>query len=516
MTDILQAVHDDPQHRPLSPWTWLIAAVVLAFYLATARGYGIFRDELYYLACSEHLGLGYVDQPPLIAWITWAVRHTFGTSLLALRALPAAAAATTVLTAAWIARSLGGGRFAQPLAALCVAVAPVYLSLFTFLSMNAFDVLLWTLALAVLIRVLDDGRPALWIAFGAVVGIGLENKLSMLFLGFGVVVGLLLTPARRHLRTPWPWLGGLTAAVLFLPHVMWQVSHGWPTLQFIRNATTNKNLPLSPLEFLTSQVIGLNPAAAIVWIAGLGSLLVAAWARRWRALAWAYLAILAVMVLQRAKPYYLSPIYPVLFAAGAVALERASAERRRWLRPAVAVAVVLVGAAVAPLAKPLLPEDALVAYARALHQGPSTDEHHKLGRLGQFFADMHGWSELARSVARVVDALPPADRARVCIFGQNYGEAGAIDHFGPALGLPRAISGHNSYWLWGPRGCDGAVVVVIGGEREGLDRVFTSVEAAGVHMAADVMPYEDDLTIWVCRDPQVPIEQLWPQVRHYD
>jgi hypothetical protein len=507
--------HDLEHRQSLTPWAWLIGAAAFVFFLATARGYGIFRDELYYLACSEHLGLGYVDQPPLIAWITWAVRHTLGTSLLALRALPAAAAAATILTSAWIARELGGGRFAQSLTALCVAAAPIYLALFTILSMNAFDVLIWSLALAVLVRLLGSDRPHLWLAFGVLVGIGLENKLSVLFLGFGVVVGLLLTPARRHLRTPWPWLGGLIAAVLLAPHVLWQVSHGWPTLEFIRNATENKNLPVSPLDFLGSQVLGLNPAAALVWIAGLGALLAAAWARRWRAIGWAYLAILAVMVFQRGKPYYLSPVYPVLFAAGAVVLERASAERRRWLRPAVAVVVILVSAAVAPLAKPLLPEDALVAYARALGEGPSTDERHELGRLGQFFADMHGWRELALSVATVVDALPPADRARVCIFGQNYGEAGAIDHFGPTLGLPKAISGHNSYWLWGPRGCDGSVVVVIGGDRDGVERVFGSVEAAGVHHAEDVMPYENDLTIWLCREPRIPIEQLWPQVKHY-
>ena len=506
----------DLERQSLTPWAWLIAAAAFVFFMATARGYGIFRDELYYLACSEHLGFGYVDQPPMTAWITWAVRHTLGTSLLALRALPAAAAAATILASAWIARELGGGRFAQGLTALCVAAAPAYLSLFTFLSMNAFDILLWALALGVLVRLLASDRPRLWLAFGALVGIGLENKLSMLFLGFGVVVGLLLTPARRQLRTPWPWLGGLIAAVLFAPHVLWQVAHGWPTLEFIRNATENKNLPLSPLDFLGSQVLGLNPAAAVVWIAGLGALLAAAWARRWRTIGWAYLAILAVMVLQRGKAYYLSPVYPVLFAAGAVVLERVSARRAKWLRAAVPALVLVVGVVVAPLSKPLLAEDALVPYSKALGRSPSTDERHELGRLGQFFADMHGWPELAQSVAGVVDALPPADRARVCIFGQNYGEAGAIDHFGPALGLPKAISGHNSYWLWGPRGCDGSVVVVIGGDREGVERVFASVEAAGIHHAEDVMPYENDLTLWVCREPRIPIEQLWPQVRHYN
>jgi len=506
----------DPQHGPLSPWAWVVAGVAFLFFLATAHGYGIFRDELYYLACSEHVGLGYVDQPPLIAWITWIVRHTLGTSLLALRAVPAAALGATILAAAWTARELGGGRFAQGLTAVCVAVAPIYLALFTILSMNAFDVLLWTLALAILVRTLGSDRPRLWLAFGAVVGIGLENKLSVLFLGFGVVVGLLLTPARRHLRTPWPWLGGLLATLLFAPHVGWQVTHGWPTLEFIRNATAHKNLPLSPLEFLGAQLLGLNPAAAPLWIAGLAALLLAAWARPWRALGWAYLAVLAVMLLQHAKPYYLSPVYPVLLAAGAVTVERASLARRRWLRPAAVTVVILVGAVVAPLAKPLLPEDTLVAYAHALGRAPSSDERQRLGRLDQFFADMHGWPELARSVARVVDALPPADRARVCIYAQNYGEAGAIDLFGPALGLPKAISGHNSYWLWGPRGCDGSVVVVIGGGRDGLDRVFASVEPAGVHHAKDVMPYENDLTIWVCREPKVPIEQLWPEVRHYN
>lgn len=248
----------------LSRWYVLpLTAGTLAavFHLLTAAtdDFGLFRDELYYIACSERLGLGYVDHPPLMAWLTRFGRVVLGDSMLALRVLPALAAGGTVLCTAMTTRAMGGHRQAQALAATAAAVAPVYLANFGRVSMNAYDVLIWSAAAWVLVRNLRDGDGRGWVVFGVLAGVGLLNKLSVLFLGFGLVVGLLLTFDRRRLTDRQLWLGGLVAAALFLPHVVWQVANGWPTLEFMQNAILNKTLPLAPATFLGEQILMMNP-----------------------------------------------------------------------------------------------------------------------------------------------------------------------------------------------------------------------------------------------------------------
>lgn len=493
---------------------WVLAAFTLLFHLVTIRGYGIFRDELYYLACSEHLDWGYVDHPPLIAWITAAARAVLGDSLPAIRFLPALAAAITVWLVAATARELGGGRFAQTLAGLAAMLAPIYVGLASFLSMNAYDILVWALCFFVLARLFRTGNSRLWLAFGAAAGVGLENKISVLFLGFGVVVGLLLSRRWEVFKDRWFWLGGLLTGALFLPHVLWQIANGWPTPEFMDNARRLKMVAFSPGGFLAEQVLLAGPASLLLWLAGLAYLLSNRDARPFRPLGWAYLAALAVVLASQGKPYYVAPAYTVLFAAGGVALERWTAGRR-FLKPALVALFLLLSVPALPLAKPILPVETYVRYARALGMTPGSDERHEMGRLPQFFADMHGWRELAETVAQVHRALPPEERAEACIFGNNYGQAGAIDFFGPALGLPKAISGHNSYFLWGPRDCSGEVILVIGGGREDLARLFASVEEGAVFTCKDCMPYENGKRIWIARGLRQPLAQVWPEAKSY-
>jgi len=495
---------------------WLLAIATTMFHVLTSGRGGIFRDELYYLACSEHLGFGYVDQPPFAALVTWFARHVFGDSLHGLRLLPAVAAGATVLLTAAMTRRLGGGRYAQTLAAWLTALAPAYVSSFGYLSMNAFDVLFWAAALCVLIRILVDDTPRMWLVFGLIAGLGLQNKLSMAFLGIGVAAGLLLSRSWHHLRNRWLWLGGGVALLVFMPHVAWQAVHGWPVREFMANAMGEKNVALSPLGYLQMWAMQMNPAAVPVALAGLALLLVLPAGRPWRALGWASIVIVVLLMSQRTKPYYLSPLYTLLFASGSVVLARVAARPRwGWLR---AATVALCGASaipVAPFAKPLLASEDYVAYSARLGIAPRAEENHDMGRLPQFFADRIGWPELAATVAQVFATLTPEEREHACIFGHNYGQAGAIDFYGPALGLPKAISGHNSYFLWGPRGCRGDVVVVIDGDRDDLEEVFESVALATVYTCQDCMPYENDKPIWVCRRLRLPFESLWPRVRSY-
>ncbi len=496
----------------------LLALSTSAAHIATSSdSWGIFRDELYYVACSKHLDFGYVDHPPLVALLTWFARTLFGDSLTSLRLFPALAAGGTVFLTVLIARRMGGGMYAGELAGLLTAFAPIYIANFGFLSMNAFDILLWTAAIWCLVALIDSGEPRFWIAFGIVTGLGLQNKISMLFLGFGAVVGMFLSSGWRPFLNRWFWLAGAIAIGLFLPHLIWQVQNDWPTVEFMRNATQEKNLPISPIEFLAEQVMLMGPAVAAVALAGLVFCFATKEGKRWRALGWTFATVALVLILQRGKPYYLSPAYTMLFASGAVAVERlADAGGWRWLRPVAIALIVACGIAFAPLAKPLLPVATHVRYTEMLGMAPGTDERKAVVRLSQFFADRLGWRELAALVAQVHASLPAPDRERACVYGQNYGHAGAIDYFRREFPLPPAIAGHNSYWMWGPSGCSGEVVIMIGGEREDHEQAFEAVERVALYTCEDCMPYEDDKPIFVARRLRAPLSQIWTNTKHYD
>ena len=492
-----------------------LAAILL--HLPFLERYGWFRDELYYVVCGLHPAFGYVDHPPLVAWIARAVWEISGESHAALRLLSVLTGAAVVFLTGWTAREMGGGRFAQGLAAVCALTAPVYLFMFHTFSMNPFDVLFWTLGAFVVARILRTGNGRLWLLFGLVTGLGLLNKHSILFFGFGVAVGLLLTPERRHLRKPWIWLGGAIAAALALPHVLWQIRNGWPTAEFIHNATTYKNVALSPLAFLIEQVMQMDPFAAVVWVGGLGWLLLGRSGRPFRLLGWMYVAVFVVLVSQSSKAYYLAPAYPVLFAAGGTATEAGLRRLRQdWLRPILAGALlvlVLAGGSIgAPLVVPILSVPDLIRYQHALGIQPSAGERQRLGDLPQHFADMHGWPEMVAEVARVYHSLPPKEQEKAGIFGQNYGESGAIDVLGRARGLPPATSGHNNYFLWGPQ-ASGEVLIVLGGDEEDNRRACPRLERAGTVRCDHCMPYEDDLPVWICRD--VDLQRLWPELKEY-
>ena len=367
-----------------------------------------------------------------------------------------------------------------------------------------------------IVRILERSESRLWILLGALLGLGLQNKISVLWLGAGLVVGLLVTRDRRWLATRWPWLAGGLSLVIFLPHILWQVRLGWPTLEFIRNATGEKMIDVAPLDFVWGQLTMFGPAVVPLWLGGLVHLFVGD--RRFRLLGWVYVSVFAILLLSgSSRSGYLGPAYTWLFAAGAVAFEGWLARRELRLPREAAVALVLVvGLLLLPFSLPVLPVETYIAYAGALGVGPSTDERKELAELPQGYADMHGWQELVDSVAEVWDALPREDRARAAIFTYNYGNSGAIDYLGRARGLPPSISGHNNYWLWGPRDYTGEVMIVLGGDDGGLRRHFESVERAGTIDCDYCMPYEDNRPIWIARGSHRPLAEVWPEQKHYD
>jgi hypothetical protein len=516
MTDVAAAPRAGPGDR-----LFLLgfAALKLAAHLVVGKGYGYFRDEFYYLACSDHLDWGYVDHPPLSILLLWIGRRLLGDSVVAIRVLPALAGAATVGLAGWMARALGGGRFAQALAMTALLVAPLHLAVGGFFSMNAFDALLWALAACLLIRVLQENRLSHWLILGVVLGLGLLNKISVLWLGLGLLAGLVLTRERRLLLTRGPWLAGAVSLALFLPHVLWQVAHGWPTLEFIRNATTHKMVAMAPVDFLLAQVRLMHPLNVPIWLAGLAYLLAHRVGRRYRLLGIVFLTVLVLLVVNRAsRPGYLGPAYTMLFAAGGVAIEAwlREAPWRRWIRAAALALLVAGGAALAPLALPILPVETYIAYARRLGVAPSTGEKKKIGALPQHYADMFGWDSLVEKLRDVHRALPPGERETAGIFVMNYGEAGAIDLLGRRHGLPLATSGHNNYWLWGPRGYTGQVMIIVGGSEADHREAFERVEVAGVTDCDYCMPYEDGQPIFVARGLRWPLSEVWPRLKHFD
>jgi len=491
------------------------------FFGLTDRGYGMFIDELYYLACARHLAWGFVDHPPLAPALLRLSTAVLGEGRLALRLLPALAGAATVALTGWLAGRFGAGLAGRLLAAAAVALAPLFLVIFGVFSMNAFELLLWLVLAVLLVEIEERDEPRLWLAFGAVAGIALLDKHTVVLLIAGLAVGLVATPARRHLGQRWLWLGAALALLIAAPNLAWQVTHGWPSIEFYRNADLYKNLPTPPLEELELQLFASNPGAAPLWLAGLAALLAGRRWRAWRHLGWAALALLALMVFSgKSRPDRIAGIYPLLFAAGAAGIEvwvrqRWSAAAARWAVAAVAAPLVAIGLWALPLGLPILPPPQLAAWLEA--RGLSFQIERGAGKtaaLPQWFADRTGWPELVADVTAVVERLPPAERRRAVIFAQSYGQAGAVEALGHDL--PPVYANQNTYFLWGPPPRPVTVAVVLGDHRERLEELFEEVEEARVHHCEWCMRWRDDMPIWIVRRPRRPIAELWPTFKHYE
>jgi hypothetical protein len=495
----------------------LFSTVALLIHVLTNGRYGYFRDELYYIACGQHLAFGYVDQPPLSILLLRLSEVLLGSSLFSIRLLPGLAGAATVAVTGLIARELGGRAWAIALACAGTLAALFNLAVGNFFSMNAFEPLFWTGCTYLLVRIINGGSPSLWLWFGALLGLSLENKHSTAFFAAGIFVALLLTPQRRHLASKWVWLGGLISFVIALPNILWQLQHHWPTYELLSNiARSDKNVALSPVEFIVQQIVFMNPGTLPLWLSGLIWSFSSRDGRRYMAVGIIYLVALAEFILLHGKSYYLAPAYPMLFAAGGVAVEHIFATSLKWIKPGLLVLILATGALSAPLALPILPPEKLVAYMQAIGlQLPRTETSHT-SPLPQIFADQFGWEQMVGSVDHVYHHLRAEGEKRAAIFCQNYGEAGAIDFFGPKFGLPPAISGHQNYFLWGPRDWDGEVALVLDTRDDDEREQFGSVEDLGQIVSSPwAMPFERRTHIYLCRDLKSNVREFWPRVKKW-
>jgi hypothetical protein len=496
-----------------------IATASFVLHMIFNNRYGYFRDEFDYIICGRHPAWGYVDQPPLLPILSRIFLAVFGDSLRSVRLLPALSSAALIMLTGIIARELGGRRFAVALSALTVLIAPIYLSGGSLLTSNCdLEVLLWMGCVYFAILAAKRNQPRYWLWFGVIAGIGLQEKYSIAALGFGIVVGLLLTGQRRFLLNKWMWLGGLAALLIFLPNLLWNIAHDWPFVQLMHNIRAdNRDVVLSPWQYFSQQGLLIFPFSAPIWIAGIIALLAAQRFQPYRFLGWAYIACFTVFVVLKGKNYYLAPIYPVYLAAGCILLDDAVDRiRQRWIKPAVVTLLLAGGAVFAPLAMPILPIDQFIPYMKRLPIKVPRNEHsHERAALPQHYADQFGWNEIVAKTAEAWDKIPAADRKDCGIFAQDYGQAGAVDFLGPKYNLPPALSGHQSWWLWGPRGYSGNCLIVLDDRRERLEELFEHVQYLG-NSVPNKYALERELPVYICRGAKFgTLSQVWPSLKKW-
>ncbi|HUI24045.1 MAG TPA: glycosyltransferase family 39 protein [Nitrososphaerales archaeon] len=499
--------------RALTGTTALLVYLALAdfvVHMIFATNYGYFRDELYYIVSgTQHLSLGYVDFPPLIAYVAALLNVISKDSLFSIHVVPALNEALLVFVAGQIARELGGGRRAQLLAAVSTLATFAFLAFGSLFTPDSFDSLWWSLLAYLIVRVVRRGQPKLWVGVGVVVGIGLLTKLTILFFVGALLFSFIVIPsARQYLRSKWLVLGGLLSLAFILPMVYWNSINGWPMLQFYEEFTGDFSGG-GPVSFLTTQLALISFLNLPIVVIGLYFYLRSTEGSRLRPLGLSFVLLLGFMTALDMKVYYLAPVYPMLYAGGAVLVERGSFSkkgvfRRFGSRPYVA-SLVVVAMLLSPIAMPILSPQTVTN-----HYGVSDYQNSPM-------PDRYGWSGLVSNLSTAYDALPAAVKSQACIFTSNYGEASAVNFFGKNLGLPDAISGHNNYYVWGPGTCSGQVLITIGVSLSTMQQVYRNVTTLTTNDCQYCIYYEQVLPIYLCTNPNLTsLASLWPGVRHYD
>jgi 4-amino-4-deoxy-L-arabinose transferase-like glycosyltransferase len=497
------------RHQPAVFITALLVAIVHA---ATAGRYDAQRNELYFLACGWHPDFGYVDQPPLVPLIA-AATQVFGINIWMLRLPATIAAVALVFLAAAFARLLGGGGRAASLAAIAAGIAPGLAGLASHLTTSTFEPIAWTGAAFLLTRAMLREKPSDLVWTGVLAGLAMEAKWGIAVWLVALGIGVIATPARRILAWRQLWLGVAISAILLAPNLIWQWQHGWPFFEVILPHLDSQRNYTGPFwQFEARQAMSMNVLLAPLVAVGMLAPFLDRRLAEARFLSIGFVLTTAFYFLQRGTNYYLFPVYPTMFAVGAVFCERLNV----WIARGWMVAALAVSALFAPIALPILEPSELVRYMAATNIRPAPIEAAGVGApLTQSLSDEFGWRELEQKVAAVYRGLSAEDQKRVAILATNYGQAAAIDVYGRADGLPPALSGHNQYWLWGPRGYDGSLVIHVGGDPERWRRACGSVDIAERTDSPFAMPYENDRPIFVCRDMRTPLARLWDRLKRF-
>lgn len=493
-----------------------LAAIKLGLHLVVlaTTPYGVQRDEFLYFSMGEHLRFWRMDFPPAIAVLANLSRAVFDHTLAAVRVLPAVEGTILLLLAALIARELGGGRFAQGMAAVCVLCGVLYQRTSTLFQPVILDQLWWTLGLFTLARIAREPSTVHWLDFGLVMGLGLLTKFSILFFGFAALLAVLATPVRRSLGTPWPWLAAVIALVIGSPSIVGQLRLDLPVVGQMRDLQGEQLTHVSFLTFVAGQPLMLGPFAFIVAL--LGGWALVAWRplRSFAVVGWTCIFAFVVLLLLRGKAYYIGPIYPALFAAGGVFLERLTRARTTaTIKGGLLAGIVGTGILLLPIGVPLLSPELTAAWAVRVGATSALRTNRGLmDRLPQDFADMLGWPEQSAMLARVVTTLTPEERRQAVIFGSNYGEAGAAEFYRRRFGLPPVVSAAGSFWFFGPGERPGNVVVAIGEDSADVAKAYDDVRPAARILSPWSVDEERDVLIVVGRRPKQTLQQLWPRL----
>ena len=514
---------DLPPRQPLATrLVAVFAAAKLALHLTVLAitPYGVHRDEFLYFSMGRHLRLWRMDFPPLIAILGNIQRALFHDSLAAARVLPALEGTLVLVLTALIARELGGRTFAQMLAMLAVLMAPVFLRAANLFQPVVLDQLWWTLALFALARIVRaDGRSVRtwWIIFGVACGFGLLTKFSILFFAVAALCALLVTPMRRSLATPWPWIAAAIMLVLGSPSISGQIVLGFPVLEQMRALQSTQLEHVTWTGFVLGQILLIGPAALLLAIVGAASLVSSRTMRAFAVLGWSCIFAFLILLLLHGKSYYAAPIYPTLLAAGAVRVEQFQPVRSvrlgGWVRWSVAAAILIFGVVILPISVPILSPAATSAYTMRIGAAPALRTNQgQMDRLPQDFADMLGWEGQARALAHAYDSLSPEEQREAVIIGDNYGEAGAAEFYAAKYGLPEVVSAAGSWWFFGPPARRGAVAVTIGVPQAKLAQVYADVRSAGSAISPWSVSEERDVPVLIGRNPRISLRQLWPSL----
>ncbi len=486
-------------------WLIVIAATGALVHILTNGRYGFHRDELQTLSDALHMDWGFVAYPPFTPFIERIGLVLFGHWLIGLRLFSVIAQAIVIFVAGQMARELGGGRRAQITTALVVALSGLPMFEATEFQYSSFDFLWWVLIAYFVIRLLKSDDPRWWLAIGLVAGVGLMTKYTMCFYLAGIFIALLLTPARRYLASRWLWAGLAAAFLICLPNLIWQWRHDFISLHFLQHIHKRDVGEGRADGFLLDQFwLCANLFAAPLWIAGLVCYFRD---RRYRMLAWIYVIPLAIFFFSKARFYYLSPTYPMLFAMGAVAGERWLGSLPRGRRLAIE-SVFFIGVALCGLGLAAV----LIPFAQS---GPL--KHFALSKNGDLREEI-GWNELVEEVAKIRDSLPPEQRSSVGVMVGNYGEQGALEILGPAYHLPPPISGTNSAWLRGYPSPPPSTLIVVGLPRSYAERIFTGCRLAGHNGNSEGVSNEESRghpDIFVCGSPRLPWPKFWEEYQAY-
>jgi hypothetical protein len=497
-----------------------IFVLLLHLYSNAFACYGIFRDELYYIACANRLDIGYVDHPPFSIYVLAVWKLIFGDSVFAIRLVPAIASGITVFFTGLTIKKMGGGKLALLAGIIPVTLAPILLGMFTIFSMNSLSIMFWIISIYIALLIIQQPKPKYWILLGIMIGIGSLNKIDFTWFGLGFFISLIFTEQRKHLKTVWPYIMTAIAILIFLPFVIWNFQHDFAHLEFIRNATSNKYSGLTRIDFILNNILILNPFSIFIWLPGIYYYFFYKEGRLYRPLGIIFLTVFAILFINaHSKAEYLSVAFPCIFAAGGILLEKLSVKKymRGFIYTVIGL-IIISGLALAPITLTLLPVKTYISYSGFLGIKPSTPEGKKLSELPQFYADMFGWEEMAKSVANVYKMIPPEEREKTIFLATNYGEAGAIEYYKSKYDLPPAACFHNNCWIWAGDELkkDYQTFIVFGGRLENHLKSCEFAEQVYTHTAEYAIPYETNRPIFICKKLKRSPLEIRNAEKHYE